>query len=180
MFPKKSVLHCFFLLLFYSKSLHDGTSFDVVPIILVHIVDAEHLEEPFGVFEAVPAALLLLHQQHRRRRRRRLFLFLLLLFPFSLRQRQLQHLLESQANRPTGAPVLDIPAPMIGVARRRVRLLTIAALLPPPGVLARSRLLVSLRVVLVRLLLGHRPSGLHEGIVDANRSRQRRSLLDRR
>lgn len=146
---------------------------------MVHIVDAEYLEEPFGVFEAVPAALLLLHQHHRRRRRRRLFLFLLLLFPFGLRQRQLQHLLESQANRPTGASVLDISAPMIGVARRRVRLLTITALLPPPGVLARSRLLVLLRV-LIRIFLGHRPSGLDKGIMDANRSRQRRSLLDRR
>ncbi|TGZ43153.1 hypothetical protein DBV15_09808 [Temnothorax longispinosus] len=136
----------------------------------------QYLEEPLGILEAVPGALLLLHQHHRRRRRRRrLFLLLFLLLALGLRQRQLQHLLEPQANRPTGATVLGVP--MIGVARR-VRLLMIPTF-PPPRILARARLPIALRILMIIVLLGHRPPGLHEGVVDANRSCQRGSLLGR-
>ena len=35
----------------YIISLHNGTPFDVVPIILVHIVNAKYFEQPFGILE---------------------------------------------------------------------------------------------------------------------------------
>lgn len=65
---------------------------------------------------------------------------------------------------------------MIGIARR-VRLLMIPTL-PPPRILAGARLLIALRI-LINVLLGHRPPGLHKGVVDANRSSQRGPFLGR-
>lgn len=65
---------------------------------MVHIVNAEHAEQPLRVLADVSALLLLLHQPH------------LLLFPPppGLRQGQLEHLLQPQPYRPAGLLVFVI------------------------------------------------------------------------